>query len=327
MAFGRTATVQDQFTKEVHVFDPHRASMPKLGPYVRGLWRRRQFSYELSRTTLKAQHYDTAFGKLWMLLNPLLLALVYYLLIDVLSGGSAKLKPGVPGLTFTHLLAGIFAFYFISGSMAAGAGSVTGSGRLILNSNFPRALLPLGQVLTAFMRFIWTIPIYLLAQLLLADKLLGWRAFGWHTLWVLPIFCCMIVFSAGLAMIFAALQVYFRDFASFLPYMIRIWLYLSPVLFFPGDLLAKFWKYRPIMLANPLFSIMGSWSDTLVGDRIRPVLGHKPNGAPIFGAQVYTAPHGPAMWMFGLAVAWSFVIFIVGALFFITREREFAVRL
>ncbi len=43
----------------------------------------------------------------------------------------------------------------------------------------------------------------------------------------------LVVFSMGLAAFFAALQVYFRDTANFLPYFVRIWMYLSPVLWLP----------------------------------------------------------------------------------------------
>lgn len=35
----------------------------------------------------------------------------------------------------------------------------------------------------------------------------------------------LTLFGAGMGMIFATIQVYFRDAASFLPYMVRIWLY------------------------------------------------------------------------------------------------------
>ena len=56
---------------------------------MRELWRRREFACELSRTNLRAQHFDTAFGQLWLVLNPLLLALVYFVLVDILRGGAA----------------------------------------------------------------------------------------------------------------------------------------------------------------------------------------------------------------------------------------------
>jgi ABC-type polysaccharide/polyol phosphate export systems, permease component len=67
---------------------------------VRGVWRRRQFTFELSRTTLRSSHFDTVFGQLWLVINPLLLAAVYFLLVEILRQRSG----GAP--FFAHLMAG-----------------------------------------------------------------------------------------------------------------------------------------------------------------------------------------------------------------------------
>src|SRR6266576_27843 len=69
---------EDEFSAAEHVYEPHAAGLPPLRPYIRELWRRREFALELSRTRLRAQHFDTVFGQLWMVLNPLLLAGVYF---------------------------------------------------------------------------------------------------------------------------------------------------------------------------------------------------------------------------------------------------------
>src|SRR3954470_23159375 len=87
---------------ERHVYVPHRIGLPPVRPYVRELWRRRELAYELSRTKLQSQHYDTVFGKVWLVLNPLLLALVYFVLVDILRHGHR------PHGFFAHLVAGIF---------------------------------------------------------------------------------------------------------------------------------------------------------------------------------------------------------------------------
>src|ERR671935_1582291 len=101
------ARADDEFNPETHVYEPHRVGLPPLRPYVRELWRRREFAFELSRTRLRAQHFDTTFGQLWLILNPLLLAGVYFVLVDIIGRGSR-------GLTFfAHLMAGLFAYYFV----------------------------------------------------------------------------------------------------------------------------------------------------------------------------------------------------------------------
>src|SRR3954463_3664867 len=86
-ALGRPRE-EDQFTSERHVYEPHKIGLPPLGPYVRELWRRREFAREMGRTNLRAHHFNTAFGQLWLVLNPLMLAAVYFLLVYILRSGS-----------------------------------------------------------------------------------------------------------------------------------------------------------------------------------------------------------------------------------------------
>jgi ABC-type polysaccharide/polyol phosphate export permease len=277
-----------EWSSEQHVYEPHRVGLPPLGPYVRELWNRREFAFELSRTTLRAQHFNTAFGKLWLVLNPLLLAFVYFILVDILRHGH---RP--PGF-FAHLVAGIFAYYFFSGAVRESVKSVVGGGKLVLNTAFPRTLLPLSTVITAFKRFIPTFVIYI------PIHLISGLPVNLATLWVIPIVLILALIAAGVSMFVAALQVYFRDVKSFMPYVLRIWLYASPVLWYPNEI-PNHWNW--LLKANPIGSPLAAWSIVLQK-------GHAPP---------------PVDMLTGLA--WAVVLFTTGALFFMSREREFAVRL
>src|SRR6476620_9773096 len=107
----------DDYFGEHHVYEPHRIGLPsKLSVYIAQHWKRRQFVWELSRSSLRAQNYQNAFGQLWLVLNPLLNAAVYFLLVDIIRGGKH------PSLYFPHLLAGLFAYYYVSGCISQGAG-------------------------------------------------------------------------------------------------------------------------------------------------------------------------------------------------------------
>jgi teichoic acid transport system permease protein len=280
---------EDEFSGERHVYEPHTVGLPPLRSYVRELWRRREFAVELSRTKLREQHFDTALGQLWLVLNPMLLALVYFLLVDILRASGSH-----DGKFFAHLMAGLFVFYFIHNSITVGVKSVTKGGRLILNSAFPRALLPLSAVVTAFMRFLPTIIVYAPVHIITGLPI------GPHLLWTLPILGLFILLACGLSMLVAAAQVYFRDLSSFLPYVLRIWLYISPVLYYPERIPDR---YRFILDINPLGGLLTAWSDVL--NR-----GHAPN----LGTML-------------LGLAWGVGLFVVAGLFFMSREREFAVRL
>ena len=282
------APEENEFTSERHVYEPHKIGIPPLGPYVRELWRRREFAREMARTSLRAQHFNTVFGQLWLVLNPLLLACVYFLLVYILRSGSRGVD------FFAHLLAGLFAYYFISDSIRLSVKSVTGGGRLILNTAFPRALLPLSSVITALLRFLPTLVIYIPVHIIAG------LAVGPHLLWIVPLIALMFVLAAGAAMLVSALQVYFRDVKNFLPYFLRVWLYASPVLYYAHEVPEGI---KWILAVNPLGGLLTAWSDVIVGG---------------------TGPEAEPM---ALAAAWAFGIFLVGFLFFVSREREFAVRL
>lgn len=279
---------EDEFTTERHVYEPHPIGLPPLVPYFRALWGRRQFAWELARTNLRAQHFNTALGQLWLLANPLLLAFVYFTLVEIVRRGSR-------GIDFlAHLMLALFAYRLVSRSVSQGAKSIVGGGRLILNTAFPRMVLPLVSVLTAFIMFLPTIVVYAVVHGI-AD-----RPVGPHLLWVVPIFGIMVVFAAGAAMIAATAQVYFRDFANVLPYATRIWLYSSPILFYADEVPPRF---KPILQGNPLFPMLASLSDVVD-------MGHAPSA-------------GYLAW----GLAWALGTLVVGALFFVSREREFAVRI
>jgi teichoic acid transport system permease protein len=281
-------TRDDEFTGTHHVYEPHAAGIPPLRSYVREIWRRRAFALELSRTRLRAQHFDTVFGQLWLVLNPLLLAGVYFILVDILRPHTSGLK------LFAHLMGCLFAYYFVATSMREGVKSVVKGGRLILNTAFPRALLPLASVLNAFIRFVPAVLIYVPVHVLAGLPV------GPQDLWILPLTALLVVMATGLAMLVAALQVYFRDLANFLPYLLRVWVYVSPILYFASRVPDR---YHILLTLNPIASILTAWSDILI-------FGRTPDPADI--AQ---------------GTAWAFGIFVVGSLFFVSREREFAVRL
>ncbi|MFC6161490.1 ABC transporter permease [Kribbella sp. NPDC058693] len=284
-------SVDEEFNPSVHVYEPHRVGLPALRPYFKALWQRREFAAEMSRTNIRGAHTNTFFGQVWLVLNPLLLALVYYLLTDIIAGGATKVDAG---LRFAHMCGGLFAFYYFSGAMTAGAASVVGGGKLLMNQSFPRMLLPLSAVRTAFFRFLPTLVVYLAIHVIVGLKL------HWQML-LAPVFLVLLtIFAAGMGMIFAALQVYFRDTTSFLPYFVRIWLYMSPVLWFAEQAPAKF---KGFIQYNPLYSLLGGWTDLLVKGHI------------------------PEWKMWAGAVVFALAAFVIGSLFFMSREREFVVRL
>jgi teichoic acid transport system permease protein len=281
---------------ELHVYKAGRHGMPNLRQYVRDLVSRWPFAAEFSRSSIRSAHTDTVFGQLWLVINPTLLAVVYFVLVVILT----KRPVSKGGPLLVQICCGLFLYTLFQASASSGAGSVTGGGALISRMAFPRLLMPLAAVRTSFYRFLPTVPVFLLLKLLLTDS-----PWGWQMLVSVYFLGLMVVFAAGVAAFMGALQVYFRDAASFLPYFLRIWMYLSPVLwsastFQPGG---ESESLYPLMLFNPMFSICGGWGEALMQSKIA----------------------NPELFLAGLG--WAVAAFVAGSLFFLSRERDFAVRI
>jgi ABC-type polysaccharide/polyol phosphate export permease len=174
------------------------------------------------------------------------------------------------------------------------AKSVVRGGRLILNTAFPRSLLPMSSVLIGLRRFVPTLGIYAIVHVVSGLPI------GMHLLWALPVAALLTLFTAGMAMLVAAAEVYFRDVSSFLPYLLRIWMYGSPVLYFYDEVPDRF---RWLIDSNPLTPTIAAWSEVLYSGSV-----------PSAGLLLWSA-------------AWGVAAVTVGGLFFVSREREFAVRL
>ena len=271
----------------VAVYEPFKAGLPPMGEYLKTLWKRRQFISEYSRSELRDQHYDSVFGQLWLVLNPLLLSAVYFLLIVIIGGKSDATR-------YAHLTSSLFLFYLVANSLTGGVKSITTGQRLILNTAFPRIMLPLSAGIIALFRFIPTLVVFMVIRAVLG---LSW---SWYMLWAIAIFLITFLLGLGLAIFISVINVYFRDIASFLPYLTRTLLYLSPILY---EASAMSEKLKVIEVLNPLYPILDSWSKVMV----------------------YAT--APTLSQLLISLAWAAGIFIVGTYFFLSRERDFAVRL
>lgn len=274
------------------VYEPQRRSLPKIRPYLRDLWARREFIVHLARTDLVSDNYNTVLGQAWIILNPLLMACIYYVLVGILRGSERGRAD-----FFSLLLAGLFLFTYMRNSLRGGATSIIGGGKLLLNSSVPRALMPLTAVVNAFMQFLPTVPVFLVIHAALGQP------FRISMVSLLPIAAILTLFNIGVALFMAAATVYFRDARNFVQYLLRIWLYLCPILWLVEDLDgSRFQEWGWLLRFNPLF----------------------PHFAGLQGALQGVWPSAiDWLWMLGVAVA----TLVVGGLFFLSKEREFAVRI
>lgn len=275
---------------ESRIIRPFRAGMPNLRQYFIDIRNRKEFVLELSRAERAEEHLDTVFGQLWSVLSPLLSAGVYYLFIFVVQGGHQGPE------FFLHLVAGIFIFELVSTAGTRGANSIVRAGALINNTSFPRVLLPLTDILTAFRVFLPAMFIYAIFHFALGAPLQV------AALQAIPALILLVMFASGLAMFASTAQVYFRDTQALMPFVLRLTMFLSPVLYFPEQAKALL-DGRLLAIFNPIFCMVQIFSGSLVrGDTFD-------------------------IWTWVIAIFWATASLVGGFWFLVSREGEFAARI
>jgi teichoic acid transport system permease protein len=211
--------------------------------YFRSVLARRDYMMYSASNELQSRQMTSVLGNLWHLLNPLLQIGVYFLVFGVILGVNRGEN------YFAFLSIGIFVFGFTQRSTMSGASSITNNKGLLNAFAFPRALLPVTSTITEALATISpVVVIYAVAVLSGITPSLRWFA-------LLPLLLVQLVFNFGCALMAARATNSVRDLNQVLPFLFRILLYVSGVLF-DVRLYAEGKGYEWLFHLNPIYCIV-----------------------------------------------------------------------
>jgi lipopolysaccharide transport system permease protein len=228
------------------VIEPGRAT----SNYWRDLWRYRELLYFLAWRDVVVRYKQTVIGVLWALLRPAL-TMTVFVLFRRLMGNSQSAVPD-PIL----VLAAVIPWQFFSSALFDSAGSLIGNSNLISKVYFPRVIVPLAAVLTAFADFLVTLG--------LLGLLMAWHGFAPPaSIAALPLFALLAGAQAlGAGLFLAALNVEYRDFRYVVPIIVQVGLFVSPIAF-TSEAVPVAW--RPLYLLNPLVGVIDGFRWSILG--------------------------------------------------------------
>lgn len=213
--------------------------------------RRRLIEY-LVRADLKKRGADTVLGNLWWILDPLLTLLVYVILIAVIFQTKVEAYP-------LFVFCAILPWKWFSSTVADAVTCITTRERIIKQVNFPNVVLPMAVVAGGVASFTFgLIPLLAMLVLLYPDHLSAWVL-------AIPIVAVVqLVFTLGVALLAAALTVFYRDVGNVATHLLRLWFYLSPALY-GADQVASITERYPVIATiynlNPFVALFESYRD------------------------------------------------------------------
>jgi len=168
---------------------------------------------------LIVRYKQSYLGLIWAVLKPLTLMLVFTLLNSFIGITSGNIP--YPVISFTALIPWIF----FQESTSEGVGSITFNAQLIRKIYFPREIFPLTSVMTKLVEFV--INCSVLACLMLYFGVAPAPTIVWVPLLVIYI----MLTSLAVALVGAALNVFYRDIGTMLPILLQLMMYASPVIY------------------------------------------------------------------------------------------------
>jgi lipopolysaccharide transport system permease protein len=205
------------------VIEPtRRAATLRLGE----LWAYRELLYFLVWRDVKVRYKQTALGAAWAILQPLMTAAVFTIFFGRLAGIASD---GLPYPLFSY--SGLLVWMFFAQGLSQSSNSVVGSAQLITKVYFPRLVIPLAAVLSGLVDFAVALPLL---------GMMMWYYGIWPGVAVLAMpFLAMLALVAaiGVGLWLSALNVEYRDVRYVVPFLVQLWLFVTPVIY-PASTLA-----------------------------------------------------------------------------------------
>ncbi|MCK4598729.1 ABC transporter permease [Candidatus Bipolaricaulota bacterium] len=264
------------------VIQPSRGLLSlKLGE----LWRYRELLYFLTWRDVKIRYKQAVLGFLWAFIQPFLKMVVF----SVVFGGLAKMdSEGFPYPIF--LYAGLLPWQFFADAVNRSGQSIVSEANLITKVYFPRIIMPVASVGAALVDFgiSFGILIAMMFYFQLSPSL--------SILMVLPLVLITILAVLGVGILVSALNTAYRDFRYALPFLVQIWMFLTPVIY-SVKIIPENWRW--LILLNPMAGIVDAYRSAILGK--------------------------PFAWgNLGISLGIATIMFLIGLAYFRKTERYFA---
>lgn len=210
--------------------------------YWEAIWQYREILYILARRDIVVRYKQTVVGLVWTLIKPLLTMIAFTIVFSKIADLPSTVMP-YPIL----VMAGLLPWYFFANTLGEMGNSIVNNQSMVSKIYFPRLLLPFSTITVGL--------IDLLIALILLFVLMVFygMTFSLHLL-ALPlfmIFCALACIGPGL--LFAGMNVKYRDVRIIIPFIMQFGMYISPV-GFSSTLVSD--NFKMLYATNPMVSVI-----------------------------------------------------------------------
>jgi len=218
---------------------------------LRDLWVYRELLYFLIWRDVKVRYKQTVLGVAWAIIQPLFTMIIFTLFFGRLAGVPSD---NIPYPVFAY--AGLLPWTFFSNAITNSGNSLVGSANLITKVYFPRMIIPAAAVGAGLVDL--AISFLILIPLMIYYKI----SVTWNILMFPAVVLLTALLALAVGMWLSALNVKYRDVRFALPFIVQLWMFVSPVIY-PTSFLPP--RFRWILSLNPLTGVIEGYRSALLG--------------------------------------------------------------
>ena len=216
--------------------------------HIKELYEYREMIISLVRKDLRGRYKGSVLGFLWTFINPLLQLIVYTIVFSIIMNANYEQY-------YLFLFVALVPWMFFSSSVTDGAGSILKEKEMVKKIYFPREVLPISTVTSAFVNMILTFLV------VFGVVIIAGRTINPLALLCLPVVMIVeYILCLGIALIVSSITVYLRDLQYILGIFVMALQYMTPVMY--GSDMVPDWA-MPIFNMNPLTPVIEIYRDIL----------------------------------------------------------------
>jgi lipopolysaccharide transport system permease protein len=224
----------------------------------RELWQYRDLIALFVRRDIVATYKQTVLGPIWFFVQPILTTLTYVVIFGNVAGISTG---GVPKILF--YLAGITLWNYFQECLMKTSNTFVSNQSLFGKVYFPRLAAPISIVISNLYKFFIQLTLFLVAWiyfLVQPGDLIKPNV----TLLLLPLYIgLMSGLGFGFGVLISSLTTKYRDLRFLVQFGVQLLMYGTPIVY-PLAIVPP--KYQPLLLANPITSVVEAFKYSFLGE-------------------------------------------------------------
>jgi lipopolysaccharide transport system permease protein len=218
----------------------------------REILRHRDLLVTVAERDLKVRYKQTILGVVWVLLQPLMAALIFAFIFGVVARLPSNGKPYV-----LFAFAGLMAWNAFAQTLTRVSYSLLANAHMVSKVYFPRLILPLASVASTLIDFG-------VALALMFTLMAIYGVWPGPRLLLLPVWLAiLLVMALGIGLSAAALMVQYRDIGQVIPVVLQLGMYVSPVAW---STVVVPQRFRWVFEVNPLSGLIEAFRWSLLGE-------------------------------------------------------------